>query len=427
MDIAVLALLLLLVHAYTQPGSPAGVGWIKNWLITFSVPRALGLLLLLFIAKNLAGYLVQKAKFNFVYQVAARLSELNLLQYLEGNYHDYASTDSSVHIRRISQQPVEFGHYVLSGFQQVFSEVMMILLAVTAIILFDATLFLLLCIVLAPPLLLLSVYTKKRLSAVRGNIKISSEKALQHLKEALAGYIESNVYDKKDFLTERYSNRQQSLNKYLASLQSAQALPPRLMETFAVFGLLSLIALNELVRGAAVIPIVTIGAFLAAAYKIIPGLVKILNVSGQVKTYAFAAEGIARQHTVTANTDIAKQEAIHSVEIKNVFYNYNERQVLANFNLCAQSGEMVGLSGISGKGKTTLLNLLLGFLDPAQGQVIINKQFTSAAQRQQCWSNISYVKQQPFLVHDTILTNISLSMTKSGCSRQFMLQDWTRS
>lgn len=398
LDIAVLALLLLLVHNYTQPGTAI----LSSWLPVNNILGGLVVLLALFIAKNTAGYLAHRARYHFVYNVAARISALNLLQYLEGNYHDYVDRDSAVHIRRISQQPVEFGHYVLAGFQQIFSEGVMILLAIIAIILYDAMLFLLLCAALLPPLLLLSFYIKKKLAAVRSNVKTSSEHALQHLKEALAGYIESNVFDKKDFLAGRYSSKQQTLNSYLAQLQSSQVLPPRLMETFAIAGLVLLIGFNEWVLDRPLIPIVTIGAFLAAAYKIIPGLVKILNTSGQIKTYAFTAENKVSQNAIPPGIT----ENIRSLEIKNLFYNYGDKQILENFSLCAKPGDMIGLTGISGKGKTTLFNLLLGFLEPAKGTILINGQ---AAQRQSWWKHISYVKQQPFLVHDSILTNITLS------------------
>lgn len=386
MDIVVLALLVWFVHVYTQ--SVAEEETTDNGLTGFFI------LLGLFIVKNLAGYFAQKARYHFVYSVAARISELNLLQYLEGNYHDYAGKDSAVHIRRISQQPVEFGQYVLAGFQQIFSEGVMILLAIVAVIIYNPSLFLLLCVALLPPLVLLSFYIKRRLTLVRRNVKTSSEKALQHLKEALSGYIESNVFDKKEFLTDRYSARQQTLNSYLAQLQSAQALPSRLMETFAVAGLV-VIAFVDVVIFKDRIPVIALGAFLAAAYKIIPGLVKILNASGQIKTYAFTAENMVLQNVIPQ----PETENIRSVEIRNVSY----KQILSNFSLCAKSGEIIGLSGISGRGKTTLFNLLLGFLEPDTGEILFNNK------KQRSWRHISYVKQQPFLVHDTIRTNITLS------------------
>ena len=395
MDIAVLALLLVVVHDYTQPAH------FVYSRFDHGVAPMLGFLLVLFIFKNAVAYLVQKVKFNYVYSVASRISTRNLLQYLEGSYHDYVGTDSAVHIRRISQQPIEFGHYVLSGFQQVFSESIMILLALVAIIWYDARLFIILAVVLSIAFAMLSGYVKRRVAAARENVKSGSELALQYLKEALSGYVEGNVYDKKAFLTERYSHKQRTLNKYLASLQSVQALPARLMETFAVFGLLGLISLNEFM-GRHVFEMTTIAAFLAAAYKIIPGSVKILNISSQIKTYAFAAEDLSSQNAEPPASTI---QPIQSIEIKNISY----KHILSNVSLCAKRGELVALTGISGKGKTTLLNLLLGFLEPDGGEILINGQPTSAEQRQQSWSNTSYVKQQPFLIYENILTNITLS------------------
>lgn len=405
LDIATLAALLVLINFYTQPGTMAG-----EWFAANKVIPTLLILAGIFVIKNLGAYFINKSKYKFVYRVASRLSAQNLQQYLEGSYHDYVNKDSAVHIRRISQQPVEFAHYVLSGFQQLISESIMVLLTIIAILWYNTILFILLFVALAPPLIVLSFYIKKRIRTVRGNIKATSESSLQHLKEALAGYIESNIYHAKDFFTRRYHGHQQALNSYLASLQSAQALPARLMEIFAVIGLLLLIAFNEFAQADTIVPVVTIGAFVAAGYKIIPGLVKILNISGQVKTYAFTAEDMLNDQPQSAHASAEETiPPIRSISMKNVSFSYGEKQILYNINFDATQGELVGIQGISGKGKTTLINLLLGFLDPTQGEICINGISTTAAQRRSHWKNISYVKQQPFLVHDNILTNIVLT------------------
>ncbi|HYF31106.1 MAG TPA: ABC transporter ATP-binding protein [Chitinophagaceae bacterium] len=403
LDIGALALLLVLINFYTQPGSVAA-----EWFAGSNVVPALVILASLFIIKNLAAYFIYKAKYSFVYHVATRLSEQSLLQYLEGNYHDYVNKDSAVHIRRISQQPVEFAHYVLAGIQQLISELIMVSLTIIAILIYNATLFLFLCAFLLPAITLLSFYTRRRIRTVRGNIKTSSELALQHLKEALAGYIESNVYDTKDFFVRRYHSKQATLNSYLADLQSVQVLPARLMEIFAVGGLLLLVAFNEYVSAGALIPVVTIGAFVAAAYKIIPGLVRILNSSGQVKTYAFTAEDMLPASARQQGQLQTSHPTIESLSINSLSFDYGEKRVLNNVSMNVQRGEMVGLGGLSGKGKTTLINVLLGFLEPSSGKILINGSVLSARDRQLYWRNTSYVKQQPFLIHDTILKNITL-------------------
>jgi len=56
--------------------------------------------LLLFILKSLAGYYITQMQYRFVYQVASRISETNMLRYLEGSYTDYVNVDSAVNIRK---------------------------------------------------------------------------------------------------------------------------------------------------------------------------------------------------------------------------------------------------------------------------------------------------------------------------------------
>jgi ABC-type bacteriocin/lantibiotic exporter with double-glycine peptidase domain len=53
--------------------------------------------------------------------------------------------------------------------------------------------------------------------------------------------------------------------------------------------------------------------------------------------------------------------------------------------------------------------LLLGFLKPSQGSILVNGIYTGNEERQQFWKNIAYVKQQPLLIHDSSLKNITLN------------------
>ena len=55
-----------------------------------------------------------------------------------------------------------------------------------------------------------------------------------------------------------------------------------------------------------------------------------------------------------------------------------------------------------------MMNLLLGFLEPDEGRILINGISCEMQQRQAIWKNISYVKQQPLLIYDSILKNITL-------------------
>ncbi|PWU02209.1 MAG: hypothetical protein C5B52_05870 [Bacteroidetes bacterium] len=412
-DIASLAVLIYIVGFYSQGTVPPAFKFLPK---SFQDSKSISLILvflILFAAKNLGGYLVFRAQYKFVYQVATRLAELNLLQFLEGRFTDYIEVDSSVQVRRISQQPIEFCHYVLAGVQLIITEGLLILLAIVAILFFNAELFLLLLIILVPAVVLMSYLIRRKLRFVKQHIKSSSEKTLQYLQEALTGFVESNLYDKNDFFTQRYASQQNLLNHYLAELQITQGMPSRLIEVFAVFGLFILIWVTRSGHANYVSGFITIGAFMAAAYKIIPGIVKILNTSGQIRTYEHTIEDLAKNNTKPQRkTDSNSFDRINSIAFRNVSFDYHGRKILDRLNFDLKAGNFMGISGFSGRGKTTIINLLLGFLEPDSGHVIINEKESNALGRHAYWKNIAYVKQQTFMMRGSILDNITIGDKK---------------
>ena len=59
------------------------------------------------------------------------------------------------------------------------------------------------------------------------------------------------------------------------------------------------------------------------------------------------------------------------IEVKNLSYHYNNKnKILENLNFSLKEGEIVSIIGSNGCGKTTLLNLIAGFLDPVSGEIV---------------------------------------------------------
>jgi ABC-type bacteriocin/lantibiotic exporter with double-glycine peptidase domain len=179
-------------------------------------------------------------------------------------------------------------------------------------------------------------------------------------------------------------------------------MPSRLIESSAILGLLLLIMVQKQFSFSDPL-LLTVGAFIAAAYKIIPGIVKLINISGQMKAYEFLFE---KEEKWKAETLLSAASSIHSVEIRNLDFAFNANTVLQEINLQAGKGCFLGIQGRSGIGKTTLFNLILGFYAPDGGNILVNGIPRSPAQLKAFWPSIAYVKQHNFLIHDTIEKNI---------------------
>ena len=416
-DIVFLALLLFLVQYYSGSGAGGGPAFLRHWIAHQAPALPIACFFLLFAAKNLAGFFVYRAQCRLLFQVAVRISEENLSAYLRGGFGAYVNVDSSTHVREIGYDPSEFAQHVLGGIQQIVTQAVLILLTITAVILFNATLFLLLCVILLPPVAALLYLTRRKRNEGKDRAKTSNALALQHLHEALAGYVESNIYRKNDVFLRRYMKNQKEFNGYICDQMIVQGIPNRLIEIFALLGVVVLLLIQGRTGNPGNGTFITVGVLLAGAYKIIPGIVKILNLSGQVQAYSFS---VHRPRVVPERPDNDDPQAgeagphrenglcLRSIEFRGVCFSYNGHPVLKDLNWQLAPGDFIGISGCSGKGKTTILNLLLGFLTPDSAEIRINHTPTDALSRQRYWQRISYVKQQNFLIHDTILHNITL-------------------
>ncbi|MES2418171.1 MAG: ABC transporter ATP-binding protein [Bacteroidota bacterium] len=405
LDIVFLALMLLLVNFYTK-GATVSSAAIFNYLTHHNSLFLVTAFFLLFSLKNWLGYRISALQHHFFFGIASRLSKRNIEYYLNDRYTQFVNVDSSVQVRKISQQPIEFSTYVLVNMQQALSQSMLILFTIIAILFYHPNLFLLLFVLLLPPVVLLAYLIKKRLKSIRIGMKVMSEKTIQHLQESLAGFVESRLYGKHRFFADRYHSFQRQLNDNIATQKSIQGLPSRMVEVFAILGFLILLALNKFHTSSLRIDLLDIGVFLAAAYKIIPGIVKILNSTGQIKAYEFTLKDLLIEQQ--AQLGHSSAQLIEVIKFEEVSYDYQDRSVLKKCSFEINAGDFVGISGKSAAGKTTLINLLLGFLSPRSGAVFINNQKLSGLEMQHHWNRISYVKQQPFFINDTVLKNICL-------------------
>ena len=100
-------------------------------------------------------------------------------------------------------------------------------------------------------------------------------------------------------------------------------------------------------------------------------------------------------------------QAPRQIVVEQVSYSYpgTDRQVLSDVNAVIEQGMLVGISGPSGGGKSTFLDLLLGLLTPVQGRILADG-VSIAGKKSDWYSLIGYVPQEIYLLDDTIERNV---------------------
>ena len=111
----------------------------------------------------------------------------------------------------------------------------------------------------------------------------------------------------------------------------------------------------------------------------------------------------AAEPTPLTNRNVVLREAIR---IQGVSFSYNHHQVLENLELTIWAGKTTAIVGPSGSGKSTVADLIIGLIEPDEGQVMIDG-ISLGPDRLRAWRDqIGYVTQETFLFHDTIRANL---------------------
>jgi len=97
----------------------------------------------------------------------------------------------------------------------------------------------------------------------------------------------------------------------------------------------------------------------------------------------------------------------HIVTLKNVFFKYEKEMVLKDININAKAGEILALVGMSGGGKTSLVNLIPRFYDASKGAILIDETDIRDCSISSLREQIAIVTQDPILFNDTIKNNIA--------------------
>src|SRR3984957_6407838 len=153
---------------------------------------------------------------------------------------------------------------------------------------------------------------------------------------------------------------------------------------------------------------------------VLPLTLQLTNMSRQIAlriTEIFEDVGVVQEGMITIakplhlpDPDNARALTVHAgrIDFKNVNCGYGrEAGVLQNFNLTIQPGEKIGLVGLSGAGKSTVVNLLLRFFHLEGGAILIDGEDISGLTQESLRAQISVVTQDTSLLHRSIRENIS--------------------
>jgi ATP-binding cassette subfamily B protein len=133
------------------------------------------------------------------------------------------------------------------------------------------------------------------------------------------------------------------------------------------------------------------------------------DIAGYIDKIQPAAEFMERENKITDKPKAKTLKKVKGkIELQDVAMSYEGCEVFSGLSLKVSAGEKLGVVGVSGAGKTTLVKLIMRFDDVDGGSVSVDGVDVRDIKQDSLHRNMAYVPQEPLLMHDTIDMNIRL-------------------
>jgi ATP-binding cassette subfamily C protein len=332
----------------------------------------------------------------------------------------------------------ELIHNVTGSVEVVFRLVMMsavnivsellVVSGIIAVLMTAAPLVTLLSVIVLSGVLVAFLALTRRASAYWGAQEQELKRAiLQNLQQSLGGLKEIKVMGRERFFYDVFSAQQGVLARVRSLSSTLAVMPHLLIETVFVGGVLLVIWLVTAQGGTGPDLVPLLGLYAYAGFRVIPSANRIVMNLNFMRNGMAATDRVYHDFMTfgpLSSTPYRVSEGdgltlTDRLVLDRVSYTYDgaHTPVLHEVTLTVRRGESVGIVGPTGAGKSTLIDLVLGLLQPSSGCITVDGRDIGQALR--AWQRqIGYVPQSIFLTDDSVRRNIAFGLTDADIDEQ---------
>jgi len=376
-------------------------------------------LLSVFTIKTIFAIWINKSIIQFSENQQVRLKSFLMQAYQSLPYTEYIRRNSSEYVYSIQQLTSQYSGQVVLPLLRTVSDGMVALFILILLAFQDMFALTLLVFLLGLMITLNDVFFRDSLKTYGEEINNASAITIQGVREGMDGLKEIRVLGK-----ERHFYQMVHINAKKQAFFGTKALTlsmsPKYMLELTMISFVVLFVLGTLFLGGNIDTLLpTLSVFGVASLRLFPAANTLIQSLIQIR---YSRDSVSRLYNdyyklkqpsgkedQPVSTQMPKQFQVLKLDRVSFTYPQSEFKALNEISLEINAGESIGLIGPSGSGKTTLVDMLLGLLEPQQGNIQYNGEGVKTV-LQQWRSQAAYIPQQVFLIDDTLRHNVAFGI-----------------
>ncbi len=378
-------------------------------------------LMAIYVIKNLYILLLTYKQNTFITQTRNKMISRVMAEFLNRPYEQYLGADIPT-VFRITDSDIPQTFSLILAMLNLASEVVVSFLIFLVLLCINAAMTIFIIGVFGILTLFIFKVFKPKLNKIGGeNQRIQSRIAKWRI-QAIYGLKDVKVLNREEFFVRNYYESGKIGANVARNYAVLNNTPRLLIETVFIVSMLSFIAVYISGGGDMNVMMYAIGAFAAAAIRVLPSVNRINTYITEIAytqpsldfVYANLQQGMKTDAMLAerrANAQKEKLKLEDKIELNHISFHYpdSEKNIFTNAHMEVPRGKSVGIIGASGAGKSTIVDVLLGLLHAQAGEITCDG--VNIFKNYESWlAQIGYIPQSIYLIDESIRDNIAFGI-----------------
>ena len=391
-----------------QISSVFGINSKEKFLFAFGI-LILSLVIMSLFFKAITIYAQEKFLQMQEHNISKRLIE----GYLHQPYSWFLNRNSSELGKDILS---EVGTVVTNGIRtliELISKGIVSILLITLLLIVDFKLAITTGFTLGISYILIFLLIRKLINRTGQNRFINNQLRFSKVSEVFGAIKEVKLRSLENVYINKFSKPSKNYSNSIATSLAVSQLPRLLLEAIAFVGIMLILLYLISNKGSfnEALPIISLYVF--AGYRLMPAMQQIYSSVTQISFVRPSLDNLYSEFKNLKSSN--KSESIknlffnHQISLKNICYSYpkTSKLVIKDITLTIPAQKTIGLIGTTGSGKTTIIDIILGLLEPVKGTLEVDNKIITKNSLKSWQKLIGYVPQHIYLLDDTIASNIA--------------------